>query len=255
MERELTSIEQSILNNYLGDWERYEDDGIFKLQKVFHFECYKKVLEMVQKIGSMAEIKNHHPLLKVEYKTIDVHWWSHDISGLSLRDYLCAAAVDVLVQNNRGIRLLNGDYKLPSEKYVPGVNKKPLEHMEFYHLLSNKEALNEHNTMDHQEFHYGIDLFNTGYFWETHEVLEDVWNRAGRKSELARAIQSIIFFAAAKLKQLKGDFKSASKHFSSAKSCMTPNNVKFLGIDYESYLSEIEMSAEKSGIVSKITII
>jgi pterin-4a-carbinolamine dehydratase len=251
--KELTSIDQTVLQEYLVDWQRFEDEGILKLHKKYTLSEYKDVLELVQQIGGIAESHNHHPKLIVEYKSIDVHWWSHDISQLSKRDYICAGAIDVIIQKCDNKNILNNVYKFPINKYVPSINKKPKNHMDFYHLLSNKHILNEHNFKKHSEFLYGIDLFNAGYFWETHEVLEDVWNQAGRKSELARAVQSIIFFAAAKLKQLKNDNKSATKHFASAKSYMPSEYKKFLGINLEQYFLEIEKNEHNNGVISKIT--
>ena len=39
--------------------------------------------------------------------------------------------------------------------------------------------LNHEDWRECEEFLYGIDLFNAGYWWECHEVLEGLWHAAG----------------------------------------------------------------------------
>lgn len=51
---------------------------------------------------------------------------------------------------------------------------------------------------------YAIDLHNRGYWWEAHEVLEELWHAAGRASPRARFVQGIIHLAAAHLNRLRG---------------------------------------------------
>ena len=55
-----------------------------------------------------------------------------------------------------------------------------------------------------EEYLYGIDLFNHGYWWEAHEALELVWVAAGKKSEAGQFIQGLILIAAAHLKRYQG---------------------------------------------------
>ena len=48
---------------------------------------------------------------------------------------------------------------------------------------------------------YGIRLFNNGYYWESHEVLEAVWLKALPNSRERYLLQAIIHFANACLKR------------------------------------------------------
>ena len=44
----------------------------------------------------------------------------------------------------------------------------------------------------------GIDLFNHGYYWESHECWENVWNRVGRRGLTADFMKALIKIAAAR---------------------------------------------------------
>jgi len=47
---------------------------------------------------------------------------------------------------------------------------------------------------------YGIHLFNHGFYWEAHEVLEAVWNNAAPNSREKHLVQGVIQIANAQLK-------------------------------------------------------
>ena len=54
------------------------------------------------------------------------------------------------------------------------------------------------------EYLYGIDLFNHGYWWEAHEVFEEFWRAAGRDTPLGDFFQGLIQIAAALIKDAVG---------------------------------------------------
>ncbi len=55
-----------------------------------------------------------------------------------------------------------------------------------------------------EDYRYAIDLYNHGYWWECHEVLEGLWRAAGRGSQQGRFLQGLIQLAAAHLKWFAG---------------------------------------------------
>ena len=57
--------------------------------------------------------------------------------------------------------------------------------------------LNVSDWRDCEHFLYGIDLFNAGYWWECHEVLEGLWHASGIGSEAGHVLQAVIQCAAA----------------------------------------------------------
>ena len=60
--------------------------------------------------------------------------------------------------------------------------------------------LNHEDWRKSEEYLYGIDLFNEGYWWECHEVLEGLWHASGVGTEAGHVLQAVIQCAAAHLK-------------------------------------------------------
>lgn len=58
---------------------------------------------------------------------------------------------------------------------------------------------------------YAVDLFNHGYWWECHEVLETLWHAAHRTTPRARFVQGVIHVAAAYLNRLRGHRTTARR--------------------------------------------
>ena len=59
---------------------------------------------------------------------------------------------------------------------------------------------------------YGIDLFNGGYFWESHVAWEGLWMVCGRKGEVADFLKGLIKLAAAGVKALEGMPQGVKSH-------------------------------------------
>lgn len=58
---------------------------------------------------------------------------------------------------------------------------------------------------------YGLDLAETGYFWEAHEVLEAVWLNAPPNSPERKQVQAVIQLANAALKSSMGRPNAAQR--------------------------------------------
>jgi hypothetical protein len=67
-----------------------------------------------------------------------------------------------------------------------------------------------------QEYLWGLDLFNHGYYWEAHEAWEGLWHVAGRKGTLADFLKALIKLAAAGVKHLEGKPEGVRSHTSRA---------------------------------------
>jgi hypothetical protein len=59
---------------------------------------------------------------------------------------------------------------------------------------------------------YGIDLFNGGYFWESHVAWESLWLACGRKGKVADFLKGLIKLAAAGVKALEGTLEGVRSH-------------------------------------------
>ncbi|MCC7410128.1 MAG: DUF309 domain-containing protein [Gammaproteobacteria bacterium] len=60
------------------------------------------------------------------------------------------------------------------------------------------------------DYLYGVDLFNHGYYWEAHEAIEGAWIAAGRDSADGRFLQGLIQLAVALLKHVQGHAQAAA---------------------------------------------
>ncbi|MEO8494801.1 MAG: DUF309 domain-containing protein [Planctomycetota bacterium] len=58
----------------------------------------------------------------------------------------------------------------------------------------------------------GIDLFNHGFYWESHESWEAVWHAAGREGTVADFIKGLIKLAAACVKAREGSAIGVARH-------------------------------------------
>jgi len=58
----------------------------------------------------------------------------------------------------------------------------------------------------------GVDLFNHGYYWESHETWESLWIAAGRTGPLADFLKGLIKMAAAGVKAREGRVEGVRRH-------------------------------------------
>ena len=59
---------------------------------------------------------------------------------------------------------------------------------------------------------WGIDLFNHGYYWESHEAWEALWHAAGRRGTTADFLKGLIKLAAAGVKAREGNRDGIGRH-------------------------------------------
>lgn len=93
------SLPQARVSELLGllpGWEAAPDGK--SIAKTFRFENFYQTLGFVNAIGWMANRQDHHPDLEVGYNRCVVHWSTHDVGGLSLNDFICAARVEAIAK-------------------------------------------------------------------------------------------------------------------------------------------------------------
>lgn len=84
----------------LDGWKLHGDGPEVAIEKTFHFGSYLQTMAFANAVAFVAERENHHPEIVVQYKTCSVRFRTHDILGISLRDFECAGQVDALMQPN-----------------------------------------------------------------------------------------------------------------------------------------------------------
>lgn len=65
--------------------------------KDFTFPDFHHTLGFINAVGFVANQEDHHPDLQAGYGHCQVLWSTHDVGGLSLNDFICAARVEALL--------------------------------------------------------------------------------------------------------------------------------------------------------------
>ena len=105
----------------------------------------------------------------------------------------------------------------PSYRFIPGLGlAHPLRDARGHSYTGKPEpepvpcpAADEWHQTD--EYLYGIDLYNHGYFWEAHEAWEYCWRGTTKGSKQHCFLQGLIQAAAACLQRLRGSESGALK--------------------------------------------
>lgn len=64
------------------------------IARLFRFKDFVAAVAFVNALSEMAEAQDHHPDLEVGYGRCTVRYNTHDVGGLSLNDFICAARAD-----------------------------------------------------------------------------------------------------------------------------------------------------------------
>ena len=69
-------------------------DNQGKLTKTFSFKNYRQSFAFVSQIVLLAEKKNHHPTITLEYGSVTIALISHDVNEITERDIDLAKQID-----------------------------------------------------------------------------------------------------------------------------------------------------------------
>lgn len=90
----LTDAEVRELLLQVHQWQIREVDGMKRLEKVFKFKDFAQALEFTNKVGAVADMEDHHPLIITEWGKVTLQFWTHTIGGLHKNDFIMAAKSD-----------------------------------------------------------------------------------------------------------------------------------------------------------------
>ena len=65
-----------------------------RIAREFRFPDFDATMAFVNAVAAIARRQDHHPDMEVGYSRVLVTYTSHDVGGLSPRDFAAAAAVD-----------------------------------------------------------------------------------------------------------------------------------------------------------------
>ena len=98
-----------------------------------------------------------------------------------------------------------------------------------YTILPEEAVEPEMSPEDLDDFKRGIDLFNAGEFWESHEAWEFIWKRHKEPSRIF--FQGLIQLAASHHQLQRGIYHGVVKHYNNAYLKLAQFPDAFLGID------------------------
>lgn len=81
----------------LNNWKLFGDGPDVAIEKTFHLRGFLETMAFVNAVAYIAHQRSHHPELLVHYNRCSVRWCTHNVQGISLADFECAAQVDALV--------------------------------------------------------------------------------------------------------------------------------------------------------------
>lgn len=98
MESSLSATEIEAMMCQLPHWSLDKATGTPTIERRFVFSNYHATMAFVNAVAQIAHREDHHPDLSVHYGSCVVRFNTHDVQGLSPRDFRCAALVDALPQ-------------------------------------------------------------------------------------------------------------------------------------------------------------
>ncbi len=95
--RALSATEIVTSLSKLDGWTLSGDGADLAIEKTYAFANYYETVAFVNAVAFIAHRQDHHPALTVHYNRCVVRYNTHDVSGLSVRDFDCAARLDALL--------------------------------------------------------------------------------------------------------------------------------------------------------------
>jgi 4a-hydroxytetrahydrobiopterin dehydratase len=81
----------------LQGWRLTGDGADVAIEKSWDFGDFHQTMAFVNAVAFIAHRQDHHPEMLVQYRRCVVRFNTHDVGGISPRDFECAALVDALL--------------------------------------------------------------------------------------------------------------------------------------------------------------
>jgi len=133
--------------------------------------------------------------------------------------------------------------EFPAYRFVPGKTPHPTRDPQGHSYNRIPEPLPPFDPQlwsACEEYLYGIDLFNHGYWWEAHEALEAVWVAAGRYTQTGQFVQGLIQIAVAHLKAHQEFYEVSRRMAVEGHDKMKAHRGLFMGIDLDRLREDVD---------------
>ncbi|MCH8907041.1 MAG: 4a-hydroxytetrahydrobiopterin dehydratase [Candidatus Heimdallarchaeota archaeon] len=98
-------LQDDELNSYLSKLGNGWQVASGQLEKEFKFPTFNQALEYTNKVGTFADEKDHHPDIHLAWGKAKVVISTHHISGLAHMDFVWAANVEKIYQDEFAERM------------------------------------------------------------------------------------------------------------------------------------------------------
>lgn len=86
----LTNSEVDARLSGLSGWQR----AGLEIRKEYRFADFKAAMVFVNRVADLAEAADHHPDIVINYSRVTLALTSHDLGGLTERDFRLATRID-----------------------------------------------------------------------------------------------------------------------------------------------------------------
>lgn len=91
----LTTEKENSLLKRLSGWS-ISRVGMHSIKKTFVFKNFLEAIGFVNKIADLAEEMQHHPDISISYNRVTLKLSTHDVKGLSEKDFSLAEKINTI---------------------------------------------------------------------------------------------------------------------------------------------------------------
>ncbi len=95
------------------------------------------------------------------------------------------------------------------------------------------------------EYLLGIDYYNFAYWWEAHEILEEIWHKVGHRTEQGQFLQGLIQVAAGFLHRFGGRKKQFYRQAEQGLSRLAATPDLYMGVNVAAFVTEVRTTLEE----------
>lgn len=84
----------------LTDWSlgKHDQHQTLCITKSWSLPTFDAAIELFNEIAQLAQKQDHHPEILSSHTHLMVRIWTHDVAGLTQKDFALATAIDQLTQ-------------------------------------------------------------------------------------------------------------------------------------------------------------
>tara|TARA_B100000795_G_scaffold140719_1_gene105343 strand:+ start:942 stop:1307 length:366 start_codon:yes stop_codon:yes gene_type:complete len=88
---------KDMMDELHNDWQLSSDGK--EISRAFKFKGFARAVQMANLIAWVGDQQGHHPDIAFGWGYCSLKFTTHEISGLSTNDFICAAKLDHIVDN------------------------------------------------------------------------------------------------------------------------------------------------------------